>query len=74
MYPLHIYFKKLPVDVHNMEVLSSLPGPLITLKSIDTGFVHNMDSVINSVVTLKVGCKIMLKFNINKDLRKRLPR
>ena len=34
--PLHIYFKKLPVDIHNQDVLSRLPGPLLTFESRDS--------------------------------------
>ena len=35
--PLHIYFKKLSVQLHNLDVLLGLPGQLYTFKSIDEG-------------------------------------
>lgn len=32
---VHIYFRKLAVELHNIEVLRYLPGQLITLDSVD---------------------------------------
>ena len=34
---VHLYFKKLPVEVHNINVLSTLSGKLIVFESVDTG-------------------------------------
>ena len=38
---LHKYFKKLAVEVHNIDVLSGIPGQLIVLESTDTGVLSN---------------------------------
>ena len=35
--PIHIYFKRLQVDVHNANILASLPGSMLTFESTDTG-------------------------------------
>lgn len=67
--PLHLYFRKLPVDIHNQDVLSCLPGPLLTFESRDSGPTQLLENSIDKVLSLKAGCKIMLLFNINKHLK-----
>ena len=66
---LHIYFRKLPVEMHNLDVLSKLPGNLLTFKSVDTGNSQLLDSPSEKTLTLKPRCKIMLLFNISKYLK-----
>jgi hypothetical protein len=65
---LHIYFRKLPVEVHNIDVLSSLPGDLIVLQSTDIGCA-NLEHSVTSVLTLKPGCNVMLLYNISNKMR-----
>ena len=66
---LHIYFRKLPVEMHNLDVLSKLPGNLLTFESIDTGNSQSLDCPSEKTLTLKPRCKIMLLFNVNKYLK-----
>ena len=66
---LHIYFRKLPIEMHNLDVLSKLPGNLLTFESIDTGNSQLLDCPSEKTLTLKPRCKIMLLFNINKSLK-----
>ena len=66
---LHIHFKKLPVEVHNIDVLSGIPGQLIVLESTDTGCAQQLESTISSTLTLKEGCNVMLLYNISRHLR-----
>ena len=67
--PLHIFFRKSPVDMYNQEVLSRLPGPLLTFPSRDSGHTHLPENSVDKLLCLKAGCKVMLLFNINKYLR-----
>ncbi len=67
--PTHIYFKRLPVEVHNMTILASLPGPQLTFESSDTGYAKSLDRTISAVLYLKPGCKVMLLYNISQQLR-----
>ena len=60
---VHIYFKKLPVDIHNVDALSTLPGNFIMLESTDTGCAQYLERSISRVLTLKKGCNIMLLYN-----------
>ena len=67
--PLHIYFKRLNVNVHNAEVLASLDGSQLTFESLDTGNAQLLDKTIDHVLTLKLRCRVMLQFNINAQLK-----
>ena len=67
--PMHIFFRKLPVNMCNQEVLSCLPGPLLTFRSRDSGHTHLLENSVDKLLCLKAGCKVMLLFNINKHLR-----
>jgi ATP-dependent DNA helicase PIF1 len=66
---VHIYFRKLSVEVHNIDVLSSLPGDLIVLQSSDTGSAKYLERSVSSVIPLKPGCNVMLLYNISNKLR-----
>lgn len=66
---IHLYFKRLQVEVHNNDVLSKLPGELVTLESIDSGSANHLESIVSRVLTLKPGCDVMLLYNINNQLR-----
>ena len=55
---LHIYFRKLPVEMHNLDVLSKLPGNLLTFESIDTGNSQLLDCPSEKALTLKPRCII----------------
>ena len=66
---IHIYFKRLPVDVHNVNILASLPGTTLTFESIDTGHAKSLDKKVSAFLHLKPGCRVMLLYNINQYLR-----
>lgn len=65
---IHIYFRKLPVQLHNFDVLSSLPGELVVIESKDTGMADNLETYVNKFLTLKVNCRVMLLYSINDEL------
>jgi hypothetical protein len=67
--PTHIYFKRLPVEVHNATVLASLPGEKLTFESSDTGYAKLLDKTVSEVLYLKPGCKVMLLYNISQHLK-----
>jgi hypothetical protein len=66
--PVHIFFKKLPVEVHNSHILSSLSGEMLRYESIDTGRTDLFKNTAPNILTLKRGCEVMLLFNITKSL------
>ena len=66
--PIHIFFKKLPVEVHNSYMLSCLSGEMLKYESIDTGQTGLLKNTAPKVLMLKRGCEVMLLFNISKSL------
>ena len=67
--PTHINFKRLPVEVHNASVLTSLPGSELIFESVDTGIAKSLDNSVDARLALKPGCKVMLIYNINYHLK-----
>jgi hypothetical protein len=67
--PIHIYFTKLPTAVHNSYMLTNLPGEALKFKSIDTGRKALLNNTVAEVLMLKPGCKVMLLFNVNNNLK-----
>ena len=67
--PMHVYFKRLHVEIHNGNVLATLPGQLETLESIDQGNTHCLEKTVSKTISLKPGCNIMLTYNINDQLK-----
>ena len=67
--PVHIFFKRLPAEVHNAAILASLSGPKLTFKSSDNGNAHLLDRTISQVLYLKPRCRVMLLYNINQQLK-----
>ena len=66
---IDIYFKKLPVEIHNLDALAKLPGELTILESKDTGNARYLEKTISHVVTVKPGCRVVLLYNINDHLK-----
>jgi hypothetical protein len=66
---VQIYFRKFQVEVHNVNVVSSLVGDLILLESTDIGNAKYLGQSISSVIPLKPGCNVMLLYNISSKLR-----
>ena len=67
--PIHIYFRKLHVEIHNGNVLQSLPGLLETIESIDHGNTYHLEKTAPKTLSLKPGCQVMLIYNINDQLK-----
>ena len=65
---VHVFFKRLPVDVYNSYMLSCLSDEMLKYESIDTGCTGLMKGVVPKILTLKRGCEVMLLFNINNSL------
>ena len=66
--PVRIYFRKLAVDLHNLDVLNRMPGQLLTLNCKDTMNTEGIRSPAPKVLLLKPGCKIMLVWNLNRGM------
>ena len=67
--PIHIYYTKLPVAVHNSYMLTNLNGQVLKFESTDTGRKILLKDTVAEVLMLKPGCKVMLLFNINDHLK-----
>ena len=67
--PIHIFFKKLPVCVHNLNVLAELPGDIMLFESRDTGQAQCLENTVHKIINLKKGCKVMLTYNLNAQLK-----
>ena len=66
---VHIYFKRQPVDVHNFNSLMSLPGELLKFEATSSGRCESVENSIPKLIHLKEGCKVMLLYNLNRNLR-----
>ena len=64
----HIFFKRLPVQFFNSQVLFMLPGDLFTFEAIDEGDVSGIQCPADRVLLLKPGCKVMLLWNKSNSL------
>lgn len=65
----HIYFKKLPVAVHNREALQKLPGPEFVFEAEQTNEIRRMNWPGSHVLYLRRGCPVMLVWNLNDELK-----
>ncbi|CAB3976673.1 ATP-dependent DNA helicase PIF1 [Paramuricea clavata] len=66
---VHLFFKKLPASLHNLNILAELPGEFLKYDSQDTGHGQCLENSINKILALKRGCNVMLLYNINDNLR-----
>ncbi|XP_028404093.1 ATP-dependent DNA helicase PIF1-like [Dendronephthya gigantea] len=66
---IHIYFKKLPAEIHNLGALAEIPGELTIFESKDTGNARSLEKTVSQSLTVKPGCKVMFLYNINDDLK-----
>jgi ATP-dependent DNA helicase PIF1 len=66
---VHLFFKKLPASLLNLNVLAELPGEFLKYDSQDTGHGQCLENSINKILALKRGCNVMLLYNINDNLR-----
>ena len=67
--PTHIYVKRLPVELHNASVLTSLSGSELTFEWVDTCIGKSLDKSADVTLALKPSCKVMLIYNINYHLK-----
>ena len=61
------------MEIHNGNVLATLPGLLDMVESIDHVNTHCLEKTVPQTVSLKPGCNIILIYNINDQLKKWLP-
>ncbi|CAB4013355.1 ATP-dependent DNA helicase PIF1 [Paramuricea clavata] len=66
---LHLFFKRLPVEIHNFNVLLGIPGRMFSLHAQDQGHVTTLDFTVGKTIHLKEGCNVLLLYNISEDLR-----
>ena len=66
---LHLFFKRLPVEIHNFNVLLGIPGRMFSLHAQDQGNVTTLDFTVGKTIHLKEGCSVLLLYNISEDLR-----
>ena len=67
--PVHIYFKKLSVQLHNLEVLFRMPGELFSFDSKDEGNVSGISCPAEVRLLLKPQAKVMITWNISDTLK-----
>ena len=67
--PVHIYFKKLSVQLHNLDVLLGLPGQLYTFKSIDEGKFAGKSCPAEDQLILKENAKVMVVWNVSDKVK-----
>ena len=66
---MHIYFKKLPVQLHNLDVLFGPDGELHTYKCIDTGNVAGISCPAGEVLILKSRARVMVTWNVSDKIK-----
>ena len=57
------------MEIHNGNVLQTLPVLLETVKSIDHGNTYHLKKAVPKTLSLKPGCRVMLIYNINNQLK-----
>lgn len=67
--PVHIYFRKLAVQLHNLNVLQSMPGTLLTINCTDQNNTEGISCPAPQKLLLKPGAKVMLLWNLSHDLK-----
>jgi len=65
----YIFFKRLPVALHNRLALQNLPLPEFTFEAEHTNQTKGMNWSGSSVLHLRPGCPVMLVWNLNEKLR-----
>ena len=67
--PLHIYFRKLSVQLHNLDVLYGLPGELHTFQWSDEGNASGISCPADAKLLLKPNAKVMIVWNVSDDIK-----
>jgi len=67
--PVYLYARNVYADLHNAEILESLPGEFTVYDSKDAGSPHYLGKILApSKLALKDTAKVMLLKNIDKTL------
>ncbi|KAK3737060.1 hypothetical protein QZH41_003693 [Actinostola sp. cb2023] len=67
--PVHIFFRRIPMQLHNLDVLFSLPGDLLTFQAIDRKATQNINCPAERTLLLKRGSHVMLLWNKSRELK-----
>lgn len=57
------------MEIHNTNVLLSLPGEMFTFNAINEGDTADLKCLASKCLRLKPGCKLILMWNKNEKLR-----
>jgi len=60
---VHIFFKKIPAQLHNLAVLRELPGETQVFQPYKTGNTNGISCPVDDMLLLKPGCRVMLTWN-----------
>lgn len=71
--PLHVYFRKLSVQLHNLDVLFQLPEQLLSFQCIDEGNVSGISCPADEKLLLKPNAKVMIVWNISDYIKNGTP-
>lgn len=66
---VHIYFKRLPAQIYNLNILFSLVGVLHKFEASDQADTLGIHCPAERVLLMKKGCKVMLLWNKSDKLR-----
>ena len=64
-----MYFNKVSVLFHNSDIMHSMPGEFLRFEATDEGDTIGMECQADKTILLKLGCKVMLLWNMSDDLR-----
>ncbi|KAK3716722.1 hypothetical protein QZH41_000930 [Actinostola sp. cb2023] len=66
---VHIFFKRIPAELHNLSVLRELPGAYVRFESVKEGNTTGINCPAPDVLMLKPGCRVMLTWNKSAKLK-----
>ena len=66
---IHIFFRRLPMQVFNVDKILTMPGEMLSFEARDTGITRGMKCPADEVLLLKPGCKVMLLWNKSSKLK-----
>ena len=66
---VHIYFRNIPTQLHNQKALYSIPSELHIYDCETNGNISGLSCPAMRRLTLKHGCRVMLVWNFNDDLK-----
>ncbi len=66
---VHIYFRNIPTQLHHQKALYSIPSELHIYDCKTNGNISGLSCPAMRRLTLKSGCRVMLVWNFNDDLK-----